>query len=192
MESESTTPRWYLIHCKPRQDARALENLERQAFECYRPVRQLERLCDGRKFLAQEPLFPGYLFIRLDAVNANWYPIRSTRGVHQIVRFQEYPVPVHDEIIDSIRVRLAEGSARAPCLKPGESVRITQGPFSQLEAIFGAADGAERVVLLLNILQSDQRLTFPPEQYPQSGVKVSALKTLLFIRPGGYDSLRGG
>jgi hypothetical protein len=48
---------WYLIHCKPREDERALENLERQTFECYCPVRLLERCRDGRKYSATEPLF---------------------------------------------------------------------------------------------------------------------------------------
>src|SRR5262245_58816875 len=95
--------RWYLVHCKPREDQRAVENLERQHFECYRPLRAFERLRDGRKYLAAEALFPGYLFIRLDHRNDNWHVIRSTRGVHQIVRFNEYPLPVRDEIIAEIR-----------------------------------------------------------------------------------------
>src|SRR5262245_32722862 len=105
--SVNCQPRWYLIHCKPRQDERALENLERQNFHCYRPVRRVERSRDGRKYAAAEPLFPRYLFIRLDRLNDNWYLIRSTRGVNRIVRFNEYPVPVSDEIIDGIRARLA-------------------------------------------------------------------------------------
>lgn len=34
-----------------------------------------------------ESLFPGYLFIQLDQLNDNWHPIRSTRGVNQLVTF---------------------------------------------------------------------------------------------------------
>lgn len=160
MDSKDSGLRWYLIHCKPREDERALENLERQGFECYRPTRRVERRRDGRKFVTAEALFPSYLFIRLDSVNDNWYPIRSTRGVVQIVRFKEYPLAVRDEIIEGIRMRLG-GAAVEPYLKPGERVRIVEGPFSQLEAIFVAHDGNERTVLLLNILQKDQQLSFP-------------------------------
>lgn len=154
-------PRWYLIHCKPRQDERALENLQRQDFQCYRPVRCVERCRDGRTYSAAEALFPGYLFVHLDRLTNNWYAIRSTRGVHQIVRFNEYPLPVRDELIDGIRVRLADPLAREPYLRPGERVRITEGAFSQMEAIFLAGDGTQRVVLLLNILQTEQKLVFP-------------------------------
>lgn len=153
--------RWYLIQCKPRQDTRALENLQWQHFQCYRPVRAVERCRDGRTYTTDVPLFPGYLFIRLDRVTDNWYSIRSTRGVQQIVRFNEYPLSVRDELIEGIRTRLSDPRVQEPYLKPGERVRIAEGAFSQMEAIFLAVDGNQRVVLLLNILQTEQRLTFP-------------------------------
>ena len=152
--------RWYLVHCKPRQDGRALEHLERQGYTCYRPVRTRERVWAGRRYVNSEAVFPNYLFIHLDRVNDNWAPIRSTIGVHQLVQFNNTPVPVPDEIVEGIRGRLA-GVTEEPYLSPGEHVVITAGPFSQLDAIFVANDGDERVVLLLNILQRDQRLSFP-------------------------------
>lgn len=153
--------RWYLVHCKPQQNERALENLERQGFHCYCPARTVEKLRYGRRQAFTEPLFPGYLFIRLDRVNDNWQPIRSTRGVNGIVRFNQEPLPVQEEIIGRIRTRLENAAVQKPYLKPGESVRITEGAFSGLEAIFVANDGNERVVLLLQVLQREQELTFP-------------------------------
>lgn len=160
--------RWYLIHCKPREDERALENLERQGFECYRPTRLIERRRNGGKCTVPEPLFPNYLFIHLDCVNDNWSPIRSTRGVLQIVRFNGFPLPVADGIIEGIRSRLG-GVSVEPYLKPGERVRIMAGAFSQMEAIFVAHDGQDRVVLLLNILQRNQELSFPIETIRKLG-----------------------
>ena len=159
--SSDIRPRWYLIHCKPRQDARALENLERQGFTCYQPTLRVERLCDGRKVSKQEPLFPRYLFIQLDQVNDSWSPIRSTRGVSQIVRVDDHPVPVEDEIIEQIRQRLESDASAVPYLVSGDRVRIVQGPFSDLEAIFVASHGDQRVMLLLNILHHEQELSFP-------------------------------
>jgi transcriptional antiterminator RfaH len=154
-------PRWYLIQCKARQDERALEHLERQGFECYRPVYEKERIRRGRKELASVALFPSYLFIRLDRVHDNWLPIRSTRGVIQIVRFDENPLPVADGIVETIRRRTESQPTREPYLTSGERVVITDGGFSGLEAIFVASHGDARVMLLLNILQSEQTLSFP-------------------------------
>ena len=168
-ECASSQPRWYLVHCKARQDERALEHLERQGFECYRPVRQSERIRHGRQHLASTPLFPGYLFIKLDRIHDNWLPIRSTRGVLQIVRFNDYPLPIRDGIIEAIRRRIDCGLTREPYLKPGERVLITKGCLSGIEAIFIAGDGEERVMLLLSILQSDQTLSFPIESVRKLG-----------------------
>ena len=153
--------RWYVIQCRPHQERRALENLRRQGFTCYLPTIGIEKLRHGCKRETQEPLFPGYLFISLNEVSDNWHPVRSTRGVMQIVRFDEYPVPLRDEIIEAIRGRLASSQPRIPYLQPGERVRIAKGPFSDIEAIFIANDGTERVVLLMNILQREQTLSFP-------------------------------
>jgi len=154
---------WYLVQCKPREDDRAVEHLERQGFECYRPLYARERVRHGRKRVATVALFPGYVFIRLDRIHDNWLPIRSTRGVVQIVRFADYPLPVADEIIEEIRRRTDGQPIVEPYLKSGERVVITEGSFAGIEAIFLANDGAERVMLLLNILQSEQKLSFPIE-----------------------------
>jgi len=154
-------PRWYLVQCRAHQDERALEHLQRQGFECFQPRYKEERIRGGRRELASVPLFPRYLFIRLDRLHDNWLPIRSTRGVIQIVRFNEYPLPVSDAVIENIRLRIEDGWPRKTYLQSGEPVIVTEGSFSGIEAIFLACDGDRRVILLLNILHSEQRLSFP-------------------------------
>ena len=68
MAALDSDPHWYLIQTKPRQEARAEENLRRQHFECYRPHKP--PLPGDEK--PGEPLFPGYLFIRLVRRLDNW------------------------------------------------------------------------------------------------------------------------
>jgi transcriptional antiterminator RfaH len=152
---------WYVVKCKPREEARALEHLERQGYRCFLPIVHVEKLRKGQRIERAESLFPSYLFIHLDDLSDNWYPIRSTRGVSHMVRFNNQAVPLADRIIDGIRERLEKDPPKMPYLKPGERVRITEGSFSNLEAIFCANDGEERVVLLMNILQREQSLSFP-------------------------------
>jgi transcriptional antiterminator RfaH len=159
--TSDSQPRWYLVQCRGRQDKRALEHLQRQGFECYLPRYEGERVLRGRKELASVALFPGYLFIRLDRIHDNWLPIRSTRGVIQIVRFNGYPLPVADDVVEQIRLRIEGGWPREPYLQSGNRVVITEGSFSGIEAIFLGGDGDRRVMLLLNILHSEQRLSFP-------------------------------
>ncbi|MEH6499685.1 MAG: transcription/translation regulatory transformer protein RfaH [Pseudoalteromonas distincta] len=156
--SLSSTTHWHLIQCKARQDERAELNLSNQGFVCYRPVHEVERLRHGRRVLLQESLFPGYIFIRLDCLADNWSAIRSTRGVLKLVSFGTEPTPVEPAIIYSIQSRSQK--AATPSLQQGDAVRILQGPFRDLEAIFLRADGTERAVLLLNLLQRQQQLKF--------------------------------
>lgn len=159
MESESPA-RWYLIQTKPRQEARAEEHLQRQQFECYRPLKAGAPKKRNPRAVSEEELFPGYLFIRMDQVHDNWYPIRSTRGVARIVTFGAHPVPVQDELIEQIRQRLLSPAPR-PEFQQGEHVLIKSGSFCDIEAIFLTADGEERAVILLNLLQREQKVTLP-------------------------------
>ncbi|MCP9339189.1 transcription/translation regulatory transformer protein RfaH [Stutzerimonas xanthomarina] len=159
MTACSSSPRWYLIQTKPRQEDRAEDNLRRQHFECYRPVKPCEN--GGKK--TNEALFPGYLFIRLDRHIDNWYPIRSTRGVARVVAFGSEPTPVRDELIEQLRQRLANetGSAGAPRFESGDRVQLVGGSFRDVEAIFVSNDGEKRSVILLNLLQREQKVSVP-------------------------------
>ena len=79
---------WYLVHTKPRQEQCALQNLQQQGYQCYLPMLATEKLRQGRLVVSEEALFPRYLFIRLGLGQSDksWAPIRSTRGVNQLVR----------------------------------------------------------------------------------------------------------
>ena len=46
-------------------------------------------------------------------------------------------------------------------LNEGEKLLIKEGPFSGLEAVFESYDGNERVIILLNFLNKQQKLTLP-------------------------------
>ena len=149
---------WYLVQCKPRQDERAEENLDRQGYESFRPLCRRERLVRGALQLQNESLFPGYLFIRL-AADANWAPLRSTRGVSRLVSFGGMPMPVADELVAELQRRIQP--AAPSVLQPGDRVCITAGSFAELDAIFLAMDGEERVVLLMSLLHRNHRLSLP-------------------------------
>ena len=161
MPSQHPPPRWYLIQCKPRQDSRAEENLARQAFKCYRPTHHVERVQRGRRVTLVESLFPGYLFIQLDQLNDNWHPIRSTRGVNQLVTFGKQPIAVANELIENLQQRLSNKSPESITFEPGDRVRINSGSFKELEAMFVARDGEERAMILLQLLHREHAFSVP-------------------------------
>ncbi|WP_263261489.1 transcription/translation regulatory transformer protein RfaH [Pseudomonas sp. RIT-PI-S] len=152
---------WYLIQTKPRQEARAEEHLARQGFDCYRPVTAAPASGGRAARVPEQPLFPGYLFIQMQR-DDSWYPIRSTRGVARIVAFGPQPCPVSPKLIEEIRQRACVMPS-APAFRQGEKVRVVAGG-SELEAIFLCNDGEERAVILLNLLQRQQRVVLPRQQ----------------------------
>ncbi|QRY80253.1 transcription/translation regulatory transformer protein RfaH [Pseudomonas sp. PDNC002] len=157
MNASAALYRWYLIQTKPHQEPRAEENLMRQGFSCYRPV-----VGQGSR---PQPLFPGYLFIRLDQQHDNWFPIRSTRGVARIVSFGAQPLAVADELVEEIRQRIATLPERpASRFHQGQAVRVKCAGDCEVEAIFVCDDGTERGLILLNLLQREQRIRVPLSQ----------------------------
>jgi transcriptional antiterminator RfaH len=163
--TESLAGAWYLVQCKSRQDQRAEENLLRQGYACARPVCLRGRIVRGRREYVQESLFPGYLFINLPA-NASWSSVRSTRGVGRLVSFGGMPLPVCADLVMQLQAR-AEPIECLP-FNSGDSVRILDEGFAELEAVFLTMDGEERAILLVDFLNRQQQVSL-------SLAKISAL-----------------
>jgi transcriptional antiterminator RfaH len=149
----SPTTAWYLVHTKPRQEDIALTNLERQGYECYLPQMRIERIRRRKAEVATEPMFPRYLFIRLDSSDQgkSWSPIRSTLGVSQLVHFGARAAKVDDTLVDLLRQRERSLPTEA-MFHSGDSVVIADGPFAGIEAIYQTADAERRAFILLEIL----------------------------------------
>ena len=126
-----TTSNWLLLQVKPRQEMRALENLERQQGECYCPLIQVEKLSRGKRIHAEEALFPGYFFINFDPQKSNltYTAIRSSRGVSKIVRFgRNRPKCQNPSFYKSKTVKKLAYHLEAPNLpQKGDTVIIVEG-----------------------------------------------------------------
>jgi transcriptional antiterminator RfaH len=148
---------WYLVQSKPRNEARALENLVRQGYETYLPLMEVERLQRGKLLKKMEPLFPRYLFLHLEEGNDNWGPIRSTLGVAGLVRFGQAYAVVSDEVMDAVRERTQD--IKKSLFESGDNVRVVSGPLLGLEGVFEIADGEQRSFVLLEFMQKQQRVS---------------------------------
>ena len=149
--------KWFLIQSKPRNEARALENLLRQGYNTYLPLIEVERLQRGKLLRKMEPLFPRYLFLNLAAGVDNWGPIRSTLGVAGMVRFGQAYAAVPDPVIEAIRERTQE--IRETLFAAGDAVQVVSGPLVGLEGVFEIADGEQRSFVLLEFMQKQQRVS---------------------------------
>ena len=147
---------WYVIHTKPRQEQRALENLQRQGFEAWLPMIELEKVRRSRLTKVTEPMFSRYLFIRLDTTQTNWSPIRSTLGVSKLVSFGNVPAAVPDALINMLR----ESPPLTPqrLMNPGDEVQLVEGPLRGLRGIYQQHDGEARAMVLIELLSQPQTI----------------------------------
>ena len=148
---------WLLLQVKPKQETRALENLQRQGGDCYCPQICVEKLSRGKRIQAEEALFPGYLFINVqpEQDGLTYTSIRSSRGVSKIVSFGAEPIKVPETLIEQIKYREqadSMGFIAKDLPQPGDSINILQGPFKGLKAVFSHTDGMQRSIVLINLL----------------------------------------
>lgn len=156
------TSAWFLVRSKPRQESVALTQLARQGYESYLPLFATEKLVRRKSTVVQEPMFARYLFVRLDATGQgqSWSPIRSTVGVSELVCFGSRPARVDDALIATLREREATQQADPITLfAHGDSVRITEGAFAGLEAIYQMNDAEGRAMVLLDLLSKPVAMT---------------------------------
>jgi transcriptional antiterminator RfaH len=156
------TMAWFLVRSKPRQEAVALTNLVRQGYECYLPLFASEKLVRRKPAVVQEPMFARYLFVRLDTSGQgqSWSPIRSTIGVSELVCFGSRPARVDAGLIATLRDRETAQQADPDALfAAGDSVRITEGAFAGLEAIYQMNDAEGRAMVLLDLLSKPVAMT---------------------------------
>lgn len=153
-------PQWYLMSCDPRRDEQVCALVAIAGFETYTP-----RIPKTRRRNGDKPLFPGYVFTRLDLGCDDWTKVMYLPGVRRLVTVGGAPSVVDEEIVDAIRARIARGAFVPPKLNPGDRIRVVSGAFEHLEGVFcEELTGAERVSILLDMMNRQVRVEVPADQ----------------------------
>jgi len=150
--------RWYVLRSKPRKETAVVSLLGSFGLEAYLPTIKTKSV--RQEPIRSEPLFPGYLFSRLDPENSEVGLVNRTANVLYILGYGEEPWAVPDELISSIQTRLASPNKRHALwsFHSGETVLIANGPFQGIEAIFDSyLSAAGRVRVLIKALRSAYR-----------------------------------
>jgi len=145
--------RWYLVHTRPNSERKAEFNLKAQGFATFLPqivrtIRHARRLTTVRR-----PLFPRYLFVRLDLGRDRWLSVNNTIGVSRLFTLEGRPVAVPFGIVETLLDHSDAGLTRLDCsLVEGQRVRILSGPLADFTATVLRLDAHRRVDVLLEIM----------------------------------------
>jgi transcriptional antiterminator RfaH len=152
---------WYVVQAKRHQEERVRAHLAGKALPVFLPLLEVVHRYRARRVRRLEPLFPGYLFVRLDGEAAGWQAVRWSPGVHRILTVADEPVAVPDGIIEAIQARIGTLGFVRPGItyRPGSRVRILRGPLAGLDAVFARPmSRTGRVRVLVQLLGGRRRV----------------------------------
>ena len=153
-EAEVSKPQdnraWYVIHCYSGYENKVKHNLEQrietmqmqdQIFQVVVPTEDEIEVRDGKRRVVERRVFPGYILVQLLLTDDSWYVVRNTPGVTGFVGMGNEPTPLRPEEVQAIMKRM---EATAPKIKvtfkPGQKVRIIDGPFNEFIGVVDEID----------------------------------------------------
>jgi transcriptional antiterminator RfaH len=166
---QTLSKQWFVVYSKTRKESQAQFHLARKGIESFFPRLHLPGSVEGARRIV--PLFPNYLFVRLDLASESHY-VTWSPGVKRFVSFSDAPLPLEENIVRFLQEN-ADGdgviTARSQ-LQRGQTVEIAAGPFSGLAAIIqDPPDAKGRVRVLLTLLSRNISVRLGVEALKDAG-----------------------
>jgi len=154
---------WYVVQTQVNAEAKAVRNLVRQGFEVYLP-RYLKLRSHARKIeKVPVPLFPRYMFVRIDIATQRWRSVQSTFGVSRLVLNGSDPAPLAQQVISCLREREDTSGYvqldQRPTFALGAKVRVLAGVFAENLGLFDGMADRDRIAILLDLLGRKVRVS---------------------------------
>jgi transcriptional antiterminator NusG len=157
---------WYVVHTYSGYEERVRKNLEQRVKlmdsaeeigQVIVPTEEEVEVRSGQKRTVTKKILPGYVLIQMKMSDNSWNIVRNTPGVTGFVGSGSKPVPLREEEVSQI---LKQMSAEAPKIKvgfkPGQSVRVTDGPFTDFVGVVDEiSPGKGKVKVLLSLFGRD-------------------------------------
>ncbi len=153
---------WFVIHTYSGHEERVKKNLEQriklmdsgdEIFQIVVPTEEEIEVKSGQRRTVAKQLLPGYVLVQMKMSDQSWNIVRNTPGVTGFVGNWNKPIPLREEEVAQI---LKQMTAEAPRVKvgfkPGQSVRVIDGPFTDFVGIVDeiiAGKGKVKVFLSL-------------------------------------------
>src|SRR6266849_3946189 len=153
MEPGKMSYPWFALQVRSRYESFVAAHLSGKGYEWFLPLYKSRRRWSDRFVETEQPLFPGYVFCRLNPLDR--LPILMIPGVSLIVGVGKTPVAIDETEIAAIQAAVKSGlpSQPWPFARIGQRVRIEHGPLCGLEGVLTNFKGRHRLVLSVTLLQ---------------------------------------
>ncbi len=150
---------WYIVHCYAGSEHKVKHSLEQRIaslgmqhkiFNIVVPEEEEIEIREGKKRPVRRRIYPGYILVEMIMDEDSWAVVRFTPGVTGFVGMGNQPTPLRPEEVQAIFKRMESKAPRIRVtFKPGQKVRITEGPFADFVGIVDDIDPDKAKVRVL-------------------------------------------
>ena len=145
---------WYIVQTYSGYENKVKTSLEQRVnimdmgdkvFQVIIPTEEEIEIKNGQRKTVSRKLFPGYVFVQMVMSDDSWYVVRNTPAVTGFAGAtaddRAKPTPLADAEVDKILRQMTSAQPRVNVgFQIGESVMITDGPFSDMIGVVDAID----------------------------------------------------
>ncbi len=151
---------WYAVHTYAGYENAVLRNLKQRIdslgmqekiFNVVVPTEKKIKIKGSKRVEVEEKTYPGYVLVDMIVTDDSWYVVRNTPRVTGFVGAGVNPVPLKPEEVEALFKSMnTEHEVKHTALySVDEPVRITDGPFKDLEGIVSEVDTVHGKVKVL-------------------------------------------
>lgn len=136
---------WFVIHTYSGHEERVRKNLEQRIklmdadgdiAQVIVPTEKEVEVRGGQRRTVAKKILPGYVLIQMKISDQSRNIVRATPGVTGFVGSENKPVPLREEEVNQILKQMTAQEPRVKVgFKQGQSVRVTDGPFTDFVGI---------------------------------------------------------
>jgi len=157
---------WYVIHTYSGYEDAVAKNLKQRAeslgmedkiFNVLVPKEKKIKIKSGKRKTVEEKIYPGYVLVEMIVTDDSWYVVRNTPNVTGFVGVGTTPVPVSPKEVETLKQRIGVETPQYKIeVKPGDSVKIVDGPFKDFDGKVSEIDEARgKIKVMVNIFGRD-------------------------------------
>ncbi len=141
---------WYVIHTYSGYEDQVADTLKERMeslgmqdkiFDVVVPKEKEIEIRGGKRKVVEKRIFPGYVLVDMIVTDDSWYVVRNTPNVTGFIGFGTHPTPVSENEIRTVKKKMGVEEPKYKIdFKIGESVKITDGPFTGTEGAIDEID----------------------------------------------------
>jgi transcription antitermination factor NusG len=146
---------WFAVETRLRHEKKVSAALREKGIENFLPLILEKHQWSDRQSSVQMPLFPRYVFVRVEPGPSDRIPVLRTNGVMAFVGNRGLGTVIPDSQIENVQNVIAQDIPFGLCtfLDVGQRVRIRGGCMEGVEGILVAINGDRSLVVSVELIR---------------------------------------